>query len=112
MALDLLDDMDACFGVGDFDEEVTYVPLTGDQRVIRAVVTRNVPEPIAENKKTSSPVLIVEVRNSATLGISSAEIDLGGDKISLPVRVGKTAESRPITQILSQDTGTLRLELR
>lgn len=100
----------------DFAEEVTYyarqqfggaVPAA---RVINAVVIR---EQIANlDDDTVSPMWQVHVANDSTLGISSAELDLGGDQIELPPRDGKDAVRRTITQLITQDHGMLVLECR
>ena len=79
-------------------------------REINAIVIR---EQIANlDSDTVSPVWQVHVANDSTLGITSSEIDLGGDQIELPPRDGKTAERRTITQLLIQDHGMLVLECR
>lgn len=100
----------------DFAEVVTYyarqqfggaVPAA---RAINAVVIR---EQIASlDSDTVNPVWQVHVANDNERGISSAELDLGGDQIELPPRDGKTAEKRTITQLIIQDHGMLVLECR
>lgn len=113
----LLADAAAVFtATDDFAESVTYyakqyygaaVPIP---RVINAVVVREQITSLDEG--TVSPVWQVHVANDNTLGISSAELDLGGDQIELPPRDGKSAERRTITQLLIQDYGMLVLECR
>jgi len=100
----------------DFAEVVTYYArqqfgeAEPSARVINAVVIR---EQIASlDGDTVSPVWQVHVANDSVLGITSAEIDLGGDQIELPPRDGKTAVRRTITQLLIQDHGMLVLECR
>jgi len=58
----------------------------------------------------SRSVLEVGVRNDASAGISSRELDTGGDKLSLPLRYGRTARTVRITRILRQDAAYLILE--
>lgn len=100
----------------DFAETVTYYPHTyygetaRDSRSISAVVIREDMEVVSEDGDTVLPVFQVFVINSNTTGISSDELDLGGDAIELPPRDGKTAEKKRIQRIVSQDNGMLELQ--
>ena len=100
----------------DFAEWVVYTPhqkfgqAVPTPRSIKAVVIRD--QITSLDGDTVSPVWQVHVANDATLGISSAELDLGGDKITLPPRDGLEAKSRSITQLLIQDHGMLVIECR
>ena len=94
-----------------FGEEVTYTPRVGDAREINAQVQREVRETDEDYQGSLVPSIIVEVRNSATLGISSDEVNTGGDKITLAERIGGTARAMLITEVLSQDAGIMRLRL-
>ena len=102
----------------DFAELVTYYPhqFSGDPardpRSISAVVMREQITVFAEDGDTVLPVYEVHVANDDTLGISSDELDLGGDQIELPPRDGKTAERKTIVQLLTQDTGMLVVQCR
>ena len=102
----------------DFAEVVTYYPRqrfgepAPTPRTINAVVIREQIQSIGEEADTVSPVWQVHVANNVTYGITSSELDLGGDQISLPPRDGKTAERRTITQLLIQDGGMLVVECR
>lgn len=96
----------------DFAEVVTYKPRGGTARSINAVVLREQITVLAEDGDTVAPVWQVHVANDSTYGISSAELNLGGDKITLPPRDGKDAEDRSITQLMIQDVGMLVLECR
>lgn len=97
----------------DFAETVTYWPRVGSSRSIKAVVIRDQIATLSEDGgQTNLPSFQVFVANTATGGISSSEIDTGGDKIELPPRDGKTAEKRSITQITEQDHGMLVIECR
>lgn len=104
--------------VNDFAEVVTYYPRQrfGEAapipRSINAVVIREQIQTIGEDGDTVSPLWQVHVANSVTYGISSTELDLGGDQIALPPRDGKAAERRTITQLTIQDHGMLVLECR
>lgn len=102
----------------DFAEVVIYHPRQrfGESapipRSINAVVIRQQIQTMTEDGDTVSPMWEVHVDNSGTYGISSSELDLGGDQIELPPRDYKTAERRTITQLTIQDHGMLVLECR
>jgi hypothetical protein len=98
--------------VNDFAELVTYYPRSGSQREINAVVNRDAIALIPEDGDAVTCVFEVSVVNSRTTGISSIEIDTGGDMISFSPRVGEPVSRRSITRILSHDEGMLVLECR
>ena len=88
-------------------EPVTYYPAAGGSRSIEAIVERNA---VGEVSGGNTPMGRMMVRNSATIGISSAEFDRGGDQIGYPVNLGESASSRPVKQMPSQTTGMIILE--
>ena len=102
----------------DFAETVTYHPHTyfggtpASDRTIIAVVERLEVQTLEEGGNAVIPLFSVHVANSNTLGISSDEIDTGGDKISFPVRNGEAPVRRSILSITTQDSGMLVLECR
>jgi len=102
----------------DFAEVVTYYPhrFFGEElrpsRSIKAVVIRESIQLLSEDVVTNAPSFEVHVANDAINGISSDEIDTGGDQIELSPRDGKTAERRAITRVVTQDHGMLVLECR
>lgn len=103
----------------DFAESVTYrahqdftEPAVVD-RVITAVVIRQELTGYTENGgEIVTPVWEVNVANDATLGISSDELNLGGDKIYLSRRDGEDASWRTVVRLIQQDHGMLVLECR
>ena len=105
---------------GEFAESVTYKPRikpTGDTRSstrsISAVVFREQMTTIDEDGgETIAPRFLVHVANDSTDGINSDELDLGGDKITFPVRDGLTASDRTVTRLVTIDNGMLVLECR
>ena len=97
----------------EFAEQVTYYPRGGgESRTIEAVVFRESIEPYAEDEVTSLDVFQIHVANDAVDGISSNEIDTGGDAIDVAPRDGKSVVRKRITRILTQDQGMLVLEVR
>lgn len=95
-----------------FGETVVYYRADGVTRNITAIVVRESLAIIAELGDIVGANLIVEVQNSATLGISSSEVDTGGDRISVALRNGETATQRSIVRVLSDSGAYLRLALQ
>jgi len=95
-----------------FGEDVTYYPLVGDARAIKMVVIRNGISPVTGMPVGSGPDTQGIVANSAVTGISSDEVDRGGDEVDLEVNLGETAQRRPITSIVDQDVGMVTYGLR
>lgn len=95
-----------------FGEDIKYLPAGGGQREIVAIVDRGQPAPLDGAPHGHSPLLTISVANDSTTGISSSEIDTGGDKVELAVRIGETVQQRRITKVLSQDAGMMKLEIR
>lgn len=96
----------------DFAESVVYRPLGGSSRTINAVVIRQLAELISDDENRVVPVFEVHVINETCTGISTAELNLGGDRIDIAERVGKTPLPRSIVQIIDQDEGMLVLQCR
>jgi hypothetical protein len=97
-----------------FGEPVVYTKRGGVTRTINAVVYRT--PPVTYDQGVKSPALQIDVANSATTGISTAEIDYGSDTITVAQRIGGAAKAFQIHQPADgqsdQDAGMLRIELR
>ena len=96
-----------------FGESVQYwscEPLA-EPRSIVAVVDRDPPANVDGLSHGTAPRLTIRVANSASLGISSTELDCGGDCIEMAVRIGETVKRKRIVKMLKQDAGMLTLEL-
>ena len=97
----------------EFAETVSYWPRgAASARTIKAVVIREQIAAFVEDQQTNLPAFEVHVANDSVNGISSSELNTGGDQIELPPRDGKPAERRSITQLMTQDHGMLVLECR
>lgn len=117
MSLNSLIQLDAAAFVNsdDFAETVTYTKTNGNTRQISAVVVRDPPARLDSRGVVVTPRLEVYVANSATTGISGAELDTGGDTITVAVRPGGIPQALSInlsTASDSQDAGILQLDLR
>jgi hypothetical protein len=102
----------------DFAEVITYYPhrhygeAARDPRSINAIVFREQIQVLTQDGDTVAPVWQIHVANNVATGISSEELDLGGDQLEFPPRDGKPAETRTVTQLVGQDHGMLILECR
>lgn len=99
----------------DFAETVTYYPHTGfgetpTSREIQAVVIRN---QIVASAPDGGDVIVasfeVHVLNDSVNGISSSEIDTGGDQIGIASRIGGTVKKRAILLLEDHDEGMLQI---
>jgi hypothetical protein len=99
----------------DFAESIVYVPHTHfgatarANRTINAVVIRY---PVEDEEGVVTHHTEIRVHNNSTTGISSDELDLGGDAVQLAPRDGEIAETRQITRLLSIDSGMLSIEVK
>lgn len=90
-----------------FGETVTYYAGgVGEGREIQAIIERS-KQVIAESGNLAYMVLI-QVLDDATLGISSDEFDEGVDTIKFPYYFGETPVERQVTRVPSTSTGMLR----
>lgn len=96
----------------DFAEPVVYCPKSGNSRPIQAVVIREQLAILPEDGDNVTPLFEVHVANSKTDGISSSELNLGGDAIEFALRVGQPVSKRNIQRLLGHDEGMLILECR
>lgn len=89
-----------------FGESITYWPRGGGSRSIDAIVER---EPPAIYDASGNAVMykaILRVYNSCRSGISSRELNNGGDEIDMLLKVGDQVPKRmSIMAMLSQDSG-------
>lgn len=91
-------------------ELITYVPKSGPSRQIKAVVYRPGPEQMDDVAGGSRPHHEVLVKNNAAGGIASSEVDTGGDKLELGLRVNNRPVVIRITGIINQDAGMMLLK--
>ena len=102
---------DADMFLATFGEPVIYYPRGGGSRDIVAVVDRNPVGGVSGLPHGSTPRMEVVVKNNSDDGISSSEVNTGGDKIGLDVRFGTTDQARMIKAISWQDAGMMHLEV-
>lgn len=90
-------------------EYVDYIPASGPQRKILAVVSRTAAEWIARPVGSVRPTCEVLVKNSRVSGIASDEVDTGGDKIDLGYNVDEIPKVLRIVDIINHDAGMMGL---
>jgi hypothetical protein len=100
---------------GHFAESVIYYPhrfgTAATPRPISAVVIRNQVATFSPDEQIV-PEFEVRVANDSTTGISSAELNTGGDMIKLAARIGETATKRSVQYLTEHDEGMLVLICR
>jgi len=93
-----------------FGEAITYYPGSGaTSRSIDGIVERGTLQLIGETGEITGQAIVIRVRNSATEGIASTEIDTGGDEIEFPLRVGDTPRRRSVVKVINDNAGILEL---
>lgn len=95
-----------------FGESITYYPVAGGSRIITGMVLREELTVVGELGDVQSQSIVVRVLNDSTNGISSTEIETGGDEIGVALRLGEAAERRAIVRVQADSTGFLRLLLQ
>lgn len=96
----------------DFAEFITYFPRSGPARLIKAVVFREQITVLTEDGDSVVPIFEIHVINTCEEGVSSHELNLGGDMFEFAMRVGQPEQRRSITKLLGHDEGMLILECR
>ena len=97
--------------LANFGEAVTYHPKGGSTRDIIAIVDRNPVASITGLPHGNTQRMLIIVKNSADDGISSSEVNTGGDKIALDVRIGQDDQQRRVTSVVWNDVGMMHLEV-
>jgi hypothetical protein len=96
----------------EFGETFVYKPKRGSSRTVNGLVDRNPPAYHDESGKLVQPSLSIGVPNDVSTGISSAELDVGGDKINIAMRIGGVARDYLVhlpKSGVTHDAGELRL---
>jgi len=92
-----------------FGEAIVYRARLGGSREILAIIEREPPAIFDAAGNTVIPKFVVRVNNSCRSGISSNEIDTGGDHVSFVRKIGEVIpKTYSVGQVLSQSGGVLR----
>ena len=89
---------------------VYYLPRSGTGRSIKATVDYQKETPGISRPTGGRPHLVILVKNDPVTGISSKEIDTGGDKLQISLRYGRTVRNVRIRKILDHDHGFIKFE--
>lgn len=93
-----------------FGESITYISYAGVRRPITAIVDRSPPAVFDASGNAVMPTAVIQVYNSATLGISSKEVDIGKDQVEMLLKLGQTSTKRfSFMTMLSQSGGVTQL---
>jgi len=92
-------------------EPVIYRPYGKTPRSIDAIVVREPPATIAEAGSLAARITI-KALNNALVGISSAQVDTGRDKLDVAQRQGATATTRSIAGRVRTMGGFTILEIQ
>jgi len=90
-------------------QTVYYLPKSGGSRSINAIVTYLGPQTMDGLRGGSRPHFDISVRNSSVYGISSRELNTGGDKIQIPMRMGRSVRTVRLVNLIAQDRAMLRI---
>jgi len=85
-------------------EGVVYLPFNGDARPISAIIDRSPPAQFEAVDNTRMGEVLISVFNDCETGISSTELNVGGDRVLISLRKGKEPQSRLIA-LLEDDSG-------
>jgi hypothetical protein len=92
----------------EFAEYIVYTPKGGVEKTIKAIVDRQRINPAGEDTGRSLQGQIeITIANNETYGIST--IIKGGDKVTLPEKIGGDLIDYLVIDILAQDDGMWRL---
>lgn len=98
--------------LADFPESLVYRKFADQStRNISGVVSRMLFDPVSGAQYPTARLSIAVV-NSATNGVTAAELNKGKDEILVALRAGGTAEYRTITNLSDADGGMVYLEVR
>jgi len=95
-----------------FGETVYYLPNGGGSREILGIIDYEGVSALSGTPFGTGPAINVTVKNDDTDGISTSEIDIGKDLITISTRIGKATENRRLVSIISEDAGMVTLEVR
>jgi hypothetical protein len=107
-----LDTTDPFYAILDKEgEAITYKPRTGVSRTIKAILTR-LPIGPGGPPDVMTPRMTALCANHGTYGILRTGIDTGGDIITVPMKYGETAGDRYVTDVLFEDSKSIRIGVR
>ena len=111
--IDFQADAVALWNTGEMAEDAKYFPNGGaNPRDIKAIINREAAEIIGDIQRATSRSITIDVKQNTTDGITSEELDTGGDQIEFAVRYGQKPQRKEIGRIVSEDQMGMVLEMR
>lgn len=99
--------------IGYFGEDLVYLPASGAEgRPIKGIVERGAMEILAEIGDHATQAIIVQVLSHGVRGILASEIDTGGDRIRVALRIGDLPVDRPIVKVIDDSGGFVRFAVQ
>ena len=91
--------------------EITYTPNGQDAKTIKAIIVREPIEPGSEDQgRILQKQAEIYIANDADAGVSS--VDINGDIVSFPVRIGESAVDWAVIEIIKKDSGLWQLKVQ
>jgi hypothetical protein len=106
---------DARFGLFNSDEHaesVTIIKADASTYTVNAIVNRDVYPDADEQANGQKEIMLVEVENHATRGISSSAFDAGTWKITVAYRIGETARTYILGMPVAIDAQSIRFRIK
>jgi hypothetical protein len=92
-----------------YGQSTTYRPVTGSTRAITAIIHTDEITIAAFAQDVASVRAVVQVLNNGTSGILASELNLGGDRLDVPLRNGESASILAIKHIINDEAGVTTL---
>ena len=90
---------------------IDYLPAGGTARRIKAIIDRMGAVESENIRGGEREAYEITVKNSTTAGVSSAQVDTGGDKVKLSPREGMRPVKASIVDVLDHDAAMMRLKV-
>jgi len=92
-------------------EEIAYTPLDQDAKTIKAIVVRELIEPGSEDQgRMLQKQAEIHIANDVDDGVSS--VNINGDMVSFPVRIGDDAVDWAVIEVVKKDSGLWQLKVQ
>jgi len=91
--------------------EIIYTPLDQDAKTIKAIVVRELIEPGSEDQgRMLQKQAEIHIANDVDDGVSS--VNINGDMVSFPVRIGDDAVDWAVIEVVKKDSGLWQLKVQ
>ena len=105
------DAINTILNTDEFAVEIVYTPFDQDAKTIKAIIVRGSIEPGSEDQgRILQKQAEIHIANDADVGVSS--VDISGDIVSFPVRIGEDAVDWAVIEIIKKDVGLWQLKVQ